>query len=75
MSRPSVDRSSPEYKREFYLYSTIVIVLTLVGGFWLGSKINAAEQVQSDPEKLEQVLEERKASEPKRPGIEQGIIY
>jgi len=74
MSRPRVDRSSPEYKREFYLYSTIVVVLTLVGGFWLGAKINAAEQIQNDPAKLKKVMEERKANEPRRPGIEHGII-
>jgi hypothetical protein len=65
------DRSSPEYKRELYLSTAAVLILTITGGMWLGHKIARAEAARDSGE-YEKVRKERTG---KRPGIEQGIVY
>ena len=65
------DRSSREYKRELYLSTAAVLILTITGGMWLSYKISRAEAARDSGE-YEKVRKER---EGKRPGIEQGIVY
>ena len=44
MSKPRIDKSSPAYKKELYVCTTIVVVLTLLGSSILGWRISEREQ-------------------------------
>jgi len=65
-----IDRNSPEYKKELYAVAVIVAVLTLVGGFILGYKINRAEEARASGE-MQRTYENERG---KVPGPEHGIM-
>jgi hypothetical protein len=67
-----VDKSDPQYRKELYLYSGIVIFLTLTGGALLGYKITRNEQAIESGE-MQRMVEENEKKNPK-PGREHGII-
>ena len=70
MSPTKVDKTDPKYKRDLYLYSAIVIFLTVSGGYILGKKIDRNEKAIQSGEMREMIEENKK----NKPGIEQGII-
>lgn len=43
MGKRKLDRNSPAYKKELYICTTIVVVLTLLGGAILGWRISERE--------------------------------
>lgn len=47
-NRRPLDRQSAAYKKELYICSTIVIVLTLLGGSLLGYRISTAERMMAE---------------------------
>lgn len=47
-NRRPLDRQSAAYKKELYICSTIVIVLTVLGGSLLGYRISTAERMMAE---------------------------
>ena len=64
-----IDKTSAAYKKELWIVSVVVLVLTLSGGIGLGLKIASAERAIASGE-MQQVREQERGEVP---GPEHGI--